>query len=49
MAEHEYFYESDYKFSQNDGFNVAAAVTSYDGNPYPIEDPSIGVVKFYLK
>ena len=32
-----------------DGFQIAAAVTSYDGNPNSIEDPEIGVVKFYLK
>ena len=48
-ATHEYYYESNYAFSQNDGFQVAAAVTSYDGNQQSIEDPEIGQIKFYLK
>jgi len=32
-----------------DGFYVAAAITGYDGDPNPIEDPTIGTLKMYLK
>ncbi len=49
VVTNEYFYDSSFTFSQIDGFAVAAAVTSYDGGGEPIEDPSIGTVKFYLK
>ena len=45
----EHFYETSFTFSQADGFQVAAAVTNFDGNPEEIEDPEIGEVKFYLK
>ena len=27
----------------------AAAITAYDGNPYPIEDPEIGLIKLIYK
>ena len=47
LVTNEYFYDSSFTFRQIDGFAVAAAVTSYDGNGDPIEDPSIGTVKFY--
>ena len=46
---HVFYYESGYGFKSEDGFQVAAGVTSYDGDPNPIEDPEIGEVKFYLK
>lgn len=45
----ENFYDSSFSFSQIDGFQVAAAVTSFDGNPNPIEDPTYGTVKIYMK
>ena len=31
------------------GFAVAAAVSSFDGNPESIEDEEIGQVKFFIK
>ena len=49
MTTHDFFYDSDFTFSGADGFQVAAAVTNYDGDPNSIEDPEIGTVKFYLK
>ena len=36
-------------FYDSQGFKVAAAVTNYDGDPNPIEDPEIGTMEFYLK
>ena len=48
-ATQEYFYDSSFSFSELDGFQVAAGITSFDGNSESIEDPEIGVVKFYLK
>ena len=36
-------------FSTEDGFNVAAAITAYDGKSDVIEDPEIGTIKFYIK
>ena len=47
-------YEEDY-FASNDtltiadGFYVAAAITNYNNDPRPIEDPDIGILKMYLK
>ena len=49
MIEKENSYGSDFTFTQEEGFNVAVAVTAYDSNPESIEDPSIGQLKFYLK
>ena len=45
----EYFFDSSFTFAQLDGFAVAAAVTTYDGSPDPIEDPTIGSIKLYVK
>lgn len=45
----DYFYDAEFTFSEADGFHVAAAVTSFDGNADSIEDPEIGEIKFYLK
>ena len=28
---------------------MAAAITEYDSNPNPIEDPEVGIIKMYLK
>lgn len=39
----------DDKIGTNDGFAMAAAVTSYDGNLESIEDERYGTVKFFLK
>ena len=36
-------------FSNQDGFMIAAAVTSYDGSKESIEDEEIGTIKFYIK
>ena len=35
-------------FTEADGFKVAAAITGWDGDPNPIEDPTIGTLKFQL-
>ena len=43
----EHYYNSNFTFS--DGFAVAAAVTSYDGESFDIEEERIGTVKFYEK
>jgi len=45
-----YFYEDSDVFSfETHGFNVAAAITGYDGNPLDITDPEVGQIKFYMK
>ena len=49
LAEKEKFYETEVSLSPSDGFNLAAAVTAYDGSDEIIEDPSIGTVKMYIK
>ena len=43
------YYDTSFTFSQADGFQVAAAITDFDGNQEETEDPEIGEVKFYLK
>ena len=45
----EKYYEHNVPFTQEQGFQVAACVTSYDGNSESIEDPEIGTVKMYIK
>ena len=40
-------FEADHVFSK--GLMYAYAITVYDSNPYPIEDPSIGVLNAYYK
>lgn len=35
--------------TQELGFQVAAAITAYDGSPDIIEDPEIGSIKMYIK
>ena len=37
-----------YNKTFDDEFKVAAAITDWDGIPYPIEDPTIGELKFLL-
>ena len=49
IATHEQFYSSDFKFGDKDGFQVAAAVTSFDQSVESEEDESIGTMKFYMK
>ena len=36
-------------FGTKDGFQLAAAITSYDTNTEPEEDPEIGVIKLIKK
>ena len=48
-AHRDQYYDTSFTFSQADGFQVAAAITDFDGNREEIEDPEIGEVKFYLK
>ena len=43
------YFESDATFTTENGFMVAAAVTSYDGKSDVIEDELIGTVKMYYK
>ena len=45
----ENFFEAKDEFTYETGFTLAAGITSYDGNPDDITDPSIGEVKFYMK
>ena len=44
QAEEEGYYAYDMPFTE--GFKVAAAITLWDGDPNPIEDPTIGELKF---
>ena len=48
-AYEENYFPSDEEFSQKDGFYIAAALTTYDGSPESIEDPTIGTLKMYIK
>ena len=43
----EYHFDSSYEF--NDGLQIAFAVSAYDSEQGPIEDPSIGVMKPFFK
>ena len=50
MHDQKYFYpEKEAIDSVKDNFIIAAAVTSYDGNPEDITDPEIGELVFYRK
>ena len=50
MHDQKFFYpESEVLTYAENGFLVAAAVTSYDGNPEDITDLEIGSLKFYRK
>ena len=47
---HEQYYDSSEQFTSSDKFWVAAGIISYgDGDLKQIEDPEIGVLKFYHK
>ena len=48
-AEEENYFTREQTFGTNEGFQVAAAVTGYDGNSTSIEDPTIGTIEFYIK
>ena len=39
---HDTYYDYDYEFSYKNGFNIAAAFTSYDNEEERILDPSYG-------
>lgn len=45
----EHFYPVSEQFTLDMGFYIAAAVTSFDGDHSPIEDPTIATLKFELK
>ena len=49
VHETDFYYDLKEPFGTLDGFAVAAAVTSYDGSPLDITDPSIGELKFIAK
>ncbi len=50
MHDQKYYYPENVVLdSTNNDFIVAAAVTSYDGNPEDITDPEIGELIFYRK
>lgn len=45
----DHFFEVEHAFSELDGFKIAAAITGYDADPNPTEDPTIGTLKLYIK
>ena len=47
--EKENFYDMREPFTNEDGLMIAAAITAYDSETEPIEDPEVGEIKFYLK
>ena len=36
-------------FGLENGFFFAAGITQYDGKPEPLEDLSVGSIRFYIK
>ena len=48
-AEQENFFKANETFTAEQGFQVAACITSYDGSSKVIEDPTIGELKMYTK
>lgn len=48
-AVQENFFAAEVPLTLQEGFQVAAAVTAYDGSPDVIEDPEIGTLKMYIK
>ena len=42
----EHYFKNDQAFTSADGFTVAAAITNWGDNRQPIEDPTIGTLKF---
>ena len=49
MKEYENFFDFVDEWGQGDDFALAGGVTAYDGGGEPLDDPSIGQVKFYRK
>ena len=47
MSSRDAFFDADFVYSTDLMFSFA--ITAYDSNPDPIEDPSIGVLKPYYK
>ena len=47
--EKENFYDMREPFTNKDGLMVAAAITGYNSNTEPVEDPEVGEIKFYQK
>ena len=45
----ESYFSVEETFGLEEGFNVGAAITSYDGDSRIIEDPTIGTMEFILK
>ena len=44
-----YLFNVDEALTIENGFYIAAAITRYDNDPNPIEDPDIGTLKVYTK
>ena len=42
-------FDQTYEFTQESGMEVAYAITAYDSNQEPIEDPRYGILKAYYK
>ena len=47
VSSREAYFDSDYVYSE--GLTFSFALTAYDGNDEPIEDPSIGVLRPYYR
>ena len=45
-AKQRYHFQDDYKFSAEQGFNIAVGLTDFDNESEPILDPSIGEIVF---
>ena len=45
----EKYYQHDVPLTQEQGFQVVAAITAYDDSSEIIEDPEIGTIKIYIK
>ena len=45
----ENYFSSNEKFTTDDGFQIAAGLTEYDGSSKVIEDPTFGTLKMYHK
>ena len=49
VSEKENAFDEDHILTDDMNFNVAFAITYYDGNPNSIEDPDIGEMKAYYR
>ena len=49
VNDQENFYSFKETFGTQDGFNIAAALTAYDGKPDDITDLSVGRLRFITK